>query len=579
MKTLLMISVLIGMFCSSTASFYDSKIDGLGNNKLFDSIDIAIKESLGKKDKIQAMKLMNKKSQLFFNQGLYTNSILVLMDAINLSDNGRDTVSNSLIGRLYMESLRKMGLSYIYLSDYDAAVNCYIMMDKYNIRNDIEYKASFYNGMGAAFTMNKKFNYGREYCRKAINLSKSIKDENSRNPRLFSIYSNIAGLFSAKGEFDSAQIYMTKAQELAVITGNSDDMQFCLTSMGSLNGEMGRYELAINYYKEAYRLIDESSNKYTLPFIKLNIAECYIRLGKYDSAFPLAMEGLELANKDKIKNLQIMALHIIADLYRENGDYKSSLQYFEKYDKLKDSLFSQENDEKLLKQKTDFDMYKIMMEKDMFDKNVELERSRNIVNKLIATILVILFAIVSAFLTYRLLKQNRENRIKSQKYDDHINDLEDKSRILEDEIKRKDDEISISKFSLAKNSEFVNLLVSKLDSLRDNLPPKNRAHEDLKEINDLIAKFSRQSSVGELNIYLEKVEQDFYDKLDIMYPSMTMGEKRICALISLGLSSKDISKMTGKSRGAIDIVKFRIRKKINVDIDADLESFFFQIRI
>jgi DNA-binding CsgD family transcriptional regulator len=60
------------------------------------------------------------------------------------------------------------------------------------------------------------------------------------------------------------------------------------------------------------------------------------------------------------------------------------------------------------------------------------------------------------------------------------------------------------------------------------------------------------------------VHKSFFDKLTVDYPSLTPKERRLCALLYLDLTTKEICQITGQSLIAIENARTRLRKKFDL---------------
>lgn len=547
------------------------KADSIVRNREFDSINALLDKSLKRGDKVEAMKIMVDKGKMLYHKGLYSSAIMSLDSAIKLSNDGKDTLQYPAMKELYMECLNVKSVTYSYLSKYEEAIRNSIEMDKYNKSNNPIYKTKFYNGMGVAFGMSGKSEQSKEYYIQAIVSAKKIKDRNDRNNQLFTIYSNIGGIFMVQKQFDSTHTYLMEAQKLAIQIKDKKKELICLQLLGSMNANMGKYELAIQYYNDAYRLAIEGGNYFMSAFLKSYLSACYMKLKDYKVAQKLAFEGLELARETKIKIIEIDIMSNIAMIYKEMGDMTNAFKYLYEGNRIKDSLFSSDNEDKFLRQKTDFDMYKLSVEKEMLGKNIKLQESQRLVDRLMILIAVLLLIAMSTFFSYKLLRQYRlrkEDRLK----------FIDERKSFQDEMDKKDNVLSLSLLSLAKADELIPLMINKLKALKTNLPLNNKGNEVIKEIEKMLAQLSSDSNVAELNDCLRQIPADFYDRLDILFPELTMSEKRICGLMSFGFSAGEIANMIGKTTGAMAIIKFRIKKKIKADPGLDLCEYFFTLR-
>jgi len=77
----------------------------------------------------------------------------------------------------------------------------------------------------------------------------------------------------------------------------------------------------------------------------------------------------------------------------------------------------------------------------------------------------------------------------------------------------------------------------------------------------------------EFEAHLNLTHHHFYDKLCRIFPDLTTNEKRLCSLIYMNLSSKEISNITSQNASSIDIARYRLRKKLNLDKNQNLYDF------
>lgn len=68
----------------------------------------------------------------------------------------------------------------------------------------------------------------------------------------------------------------------------------------------------------------------------------------------------------------------------------------------------------------------------------------------------------------------------------------------------------------------------------------------------------------EFEISFEQVHKSFFDKLTEDYPSLTPKDRRLCALLYLDLTTKEISQITGQSFKSIENARTRLRKKFDL---------------
>ena len=73
------------------------------------------------------------------------------------------------------------------------------------------------------------------------------------------------------------------------------------------------------------------------------------------------------------------------------------------------------------------------------------------------------------------------------------------------------------------------------------------------------------------------VYEDFYTKLKQLAPDLSPHEIRICALMRLNISSKEMAVLTNRTQGTIDNTRSVIRKKLHLDEHVNLQEYILAI--
>lgn len=103
----------------------------------------------------------------------------------------------------------------------------------------------------------------------------------------------------------------------------------------------------------------------------------------------------------------------------------------------------------------------------------------------------------------------------------------------------------------------------------------NDVLEESKELRDIFASINRKDN-SFMPLFLNAYPE-FADKVLEITPKINDTELEVCALIKLGLTTKEIAIATNSTYKAIESIKYRIRKKLNVDSKTNLMIFFNNI--
>jgi hypothetical protein len=75
--------------------------------------------------------------------------------------------------------------------------------------------------------------------------------------------------------------------------------------------------------------------------------------------------------------------------------------------------------------------------------------------------------------------------------------------------------------------------------------------------------------------YLE-AHKDFFSKLNETHPGLTSGEHRLCAMLRMNLSIKEICELTLQNPRAVEMARHRLRNKFNLEREENLTAYLSQ---
>jgi DNA-binding CsgD family transcriptional regulator len=78
-------------------------------------------------------------------------------------------------------------------------------------------------------------------------------------------------------------------------------------------------------------------------------------------------------------------------------------------------------------------------------------------------------------------------------------------------------------------------------------------------------------------MHFDKVHADFLARLRDRYPQLTPRDHKLCAFLRMNLSSKEIAPLLYISVRGVEISRYRLRKKLDLDAEANLTDFLLGI--
>jgi DNA-binding CsgD family transcriptional regulator len=72
-------------------------------------------------------------------------------------------------------------------------------------------------------------------------------------------------------------------------------------------------------------------------------------------------------------------------------------------------------------------------------------------------------------------------------------------------------------------------------------------------------------------------DKDFLKKIKDIHPKLTPNDLRLCAYLRLNLSSKEIASLLNISSKSVEIKRYRLRKRMNLDHKTNLISYILSV--
>ena len=194
-----------------------------------------------------------------------------------------------------------------------------------------------------------------------------------------------------------------------------------------------------------------------------------------------------------------------------------------------------------------------------------------------------LFFILFLALVYYLINK-RKNKIIEQQKQKHAVEIEKQqkqiveleNRQLASELRFKSKELAGFTMLNIKNKEFLIHIREELQQQKIN---GQTSKVFLDKMMNLIDR--NVSSDDDWNIFqsnFDRIHENFFRNLKTQYPNLTPNDLRLCALLRLNLSTKDICNMMNLSIRGIEGARLRLRRRLNIPPDKNLVDFMIEFK-
>ena len=199
-------------------------------------------------------------------------------------------------------------------------------------------------------------------------------------------------------------------------------------------------------------------------------------------------------------------------------------------------------------------------------------------------IVIILLLIVVVYLMYIISKHKEKDKLEEfqesiERYDAQQILLENELRAtnefnlkLEREIEDREKEQKKVALSIIRKNEILSELKGEIEKLKtkseDNLKFKDLNKLKLIIIENLNIERERKS----FDKYIKELNNNFYNNLEKKYPGLTDNEKKLCSLLRLKLTSKEISSILNITPKSVEVNRYRLRKKMDIKKEEKLSK-------
>lgn len=154
-------------------------------------------------------------------------------------------------------------------------------------------------------------------------------------------------------------------------------------------------------------------------------------------------------------------------------------------------------------------------------------------------------------------------------------DISDLKKANEDIVNTKKIELISSALKLMHLNEMNNSLIN--DLVKVNPFTNKEGQELIRQMSNKFKMNMTEQIWNDFETRFENAFDSFYTVLLEKFPSLTPNERKLCALLRSGLSSKDIAILTFQNPQSVDVARYRLRKKLNLVNEENLIDFLLLI--
>lgn len=148
-----------------------------------------------------------------------------------------------------------------------------------------------------------------------------------------------------------------------------------------------------------------------------------------------------------------------------------------------------------------------------------------------------------------------------------------KNEMLEAKLQDKNNELTLQTTALVKRNQAVQALLEELERQKESLGERypNKFYAKMRKLME--ETLNDQEDWLLFESYFNSTHQNFIDRLRQQYTDITVGDLRICCLLRMNLSTKEIASLLNVSIRAVELRRYRLRKRLGLEGDMNLVDF------
>jgi DNA-binding CsgD family transcriptional regulator len=335
---------------------------------------------------------------------------------------------------------------------------------------------------------------------------------------------------------------------------------------------LGKNDLkkALAYSNEAFKLKDSTKDVYLEMLVLQNVRNVLMRQNKWEEALQAEQDEEQFLNRNHIDNNKTNTLTKKIRILEALGNRKEELldayrELFTFKEKIK-SLLVLSN---VMGYEMDYEISQLNKQKEM---ELLLAKNEKRVFRLQAYLYLALALILIIGMLGLIAWNRNRNKITNLKIEKEI-----------DEKQLAYEKLHLNNASLTEFALHTERIQDKLTELKNKVTEalstnfdKEKLHQIKNEIN--VELQNPALSPIELNNKVKSIKDELLFKLSRAHPSLTEKDRRLCILLMLNLSSKEMANILNIQEESVEKSRSRLRKKMNLSSNQNFIEYFNSIK-
>lgn len=357
---------------------------------------------------------------------------------------------------------------------------------------------------------------GLEYLHSALEYFSKNGNEHGKAM----VYQALGTYYSTIEDDDSALEWYLKAYDVSTTIGaNLNRIMLCI---GDAYNHLGQYENALQTLHKGIRQAEIRGNATDVMYIKRRISSVMIAQKEYDAAEELLHHCLEYFTNTLHSPPELYAVNLmLAEIAEHRCQFDKALEFYKSYHHWRAKVYEHE-------QMTSIKQIQFRLQREVAARERDQLRLQTIQ--------------------------------------------------LEQDVEKQRGELAAMALSIAQKNSVIDRLNNRLSELaaRNDLSYSARCNSIMHEIE--LLKTTGEHQWEHLQKQFESIDPEYEHRLHGTYPLLSTVETKICLLMRLNLSTKDIASILWISPRTVETHRYSIRRKMKLKKDDNLHHAISNVR-
>jgi len=213
--------------------------------------------------------------------------------------------------------------------------------------------------------------------------------------------------------------------------------------------------------------------------------------------------------------------------------------------------------------------------------HIPFEVNTFLVGALLLLMMIVLYLFFIRYKNKQKLKENERRWTKQVQFSEfqealskiEANTIQLENTNLVSKLEESKNELITNLLNIGEQREYLEGICQGIQNAIEAQDAKEKDRILKEELLHIKQKMSFSNEVDKIYLKAEQAQVNFMERLQVQYPQLSVQERRLLLLLRIGLSSKEIAPLLNISPKSVEISRYRLRKKLNLERDINLVQF------